>query len=314
MQLIKIIYKFVRVLNNLKSYHYIKNKLCFVFVLLSFSQYAQTNLLMDAQKLCNEKKYDQAIPLTDKAVLNPETSTDAFALQMRAYAYIQAYKQKGVGNMTYLYMVDTAVVSAQKSIKYDTGKEYTANNETFIKNAAATYYKLCSAQLQDSLNNNKSELFYNKFKKYTAIVNPTFDFKQKDIEYYTAVGSIFSDKYTTTNFNQKYGDVAKTALLKVLELDSKNISANINLGVLYYNQGATLMKMMDYDVDLAQLDVIQENAKKLFKQSLPFMIKVYELDPKAERALEGLTGIYTALLEQDKAEQYRKQQEALKKK
>ena len=68
------------------------------------------------------------------------------------------------------------------------------------------------------------------------------------------------------NFNQKYGDIAKYALLKVLEIDSKNISANINLGILYYNQGATLMRMMDYDVDLAQLDVIQENAKK-FKVS-----------------------------------------------
>jgi lipopolysaccharide biosynthesis regulator YciM len=116
------------------------------------------------------------------------------------------------------------------------------------------------------------------------------------------------------NFNQKYGDVAKYALLKVLETDSKNISANINLGILYYNQGATLMRMMDYDVDLAQLDVIQENAKKLFKQSLPFMIKVYELDPKAEKAIESLQGIYSALLDDEKANEFKQKKEALNKK
>ena len=107
------------------------------------------------------------------------------------------------------------------------------------------------------------------------------------------------------NFNQKQGEIAKTSLQKVLDIDSKNISANINLGILYYNQGATLMRMMDYDVDLAQLDIIQENAKKLFKQSLPFMIKVYELDPKTEKALESLEGIYSALLDEEKANEFK---------
>ena len=98
--------------------------------------------------------------------------------------------------------------------------------------------------------------------------------KAKDIEYYSATGAIFSELYINKNFDPKYGDVAKASLLKVLEMDPKNIKANLNLGVLYYNQGATLMRQMDYDVDLSQLDVIQENAKKLFKQSLPFMTKV----------------------------------------
>jgi hypothetical protein len=168
--------------------------------------------------------------------------------------------------------------------------------------------------LQDSLNSSKSEEYYLKYKKYTTVFDPTFDFKQKDINYYNTTGSTFEDLYMRNNFNQKYGDVAKNALLKVLEIDSKNISANINLGILYYNQGATLMRMMDYDVDLAQLDVIQENAKKLFKQSLPFMIKVYELDPKAEKALESLQGIYSALLDDEKANEFKQKKEALNKK
>ncbi len=285
-----------------------------MFILLSFKQYAQTDLLMDAQKLCNEKKFNEAIPLIEKALQNPEIKTDAGAYQIRAYAYIQAYRQLGVGNTTNLYMVDTAVVSAQRSIKYDAVKEFTQNNESFIKNAGVIYYKLCTIQLQDSLNAQKSEIYYNKFKTYTTLINPTFDFKTRDLEYYNTTGSTFADLYMKNNFKQIYGDVAKSALLKVLDIDNKNISANINLGILYYNQGATLMKMLDYDTDLAQLEVVQENAKKLFKQSLPFMIKVYELDPKAENALESLTGIYTALLEQEKAAEFKQKQEDLKKK
>lgn len=275
--------------------------------------YAQNDLLFEAQRLCNDKKYDQAVPLLEKIIIHPETKNDPASWHIRSYAYLQLYKQAGTANTSKLNLLDTSMVSALVSMKLDAEKGYVENNNAFIKNGAITYYKTSTILLQDSLNTTKSELLFSKYKKYTLIINPAFDFKQKDIEYYNTMGSIFADLYMKNNFNQKYGDIAKYALLKVLELDNKNISANINLGILYYNQGATLMKMMDYDVDLAQLDVIQENAKKLFKQSLPFMIKVYELDPKAEKALESLQGIYSALLDDAKADEFKQKKEALNK-
>ena len=296
-----------------KSYYYAKSILCFFLVVVCHNYYGQTDLLFDAQKLCNEKKFDQAIPVIDKVVTHPETKNDPASWHIRSYAYLQTYKQAGAGNTAKVSLLDTAMSSALISMKLDTAKGYVENNHAFVKNGAAAYYKISTILLQDSLNEEKSEKFYFNYKKYTSIINPSFDFKQKDIEYYNTKGSIFADKYMKNNFNQKYGDIAKTSLLKVLEIDNKNISANINLGILYYNQGATLMRMMDYDVDLAQLDVIQENAKKLFKQSLPFMIKVYELDPKAEKALESLQGIYSALLDEQKANEFKQKKEALNK-
>jgi hypothetical protein len=282
-------------------------------VVVCHKHYAQTDLLFDAQKLCNEKKYDEAIPMLEKVIVHPETKNDPASWHIRSFAYLQTYKQTGPANISKVSLLDTSMASAIMSIKLDTSKNYLENNNAFIKNGAATYYKIATILLQDSLNTTKSEQFYLNYQKYTAIINPTFDFKQKNIEYYNTTGSIFADMYMKNNFNQKYGDIAKSALLNVLELDNKNISANINLGILYYNQGATLMRMMDYDVDLAQLDVIQENAKKLFKQSLPFMIKVYELDPKAEKALESLQGIYSALLDEEKANEFKQKKEALNK-
>jgi len=293
---------------------HIKNIFCFLLVVVWHNQYAQNDLLLDAQKLCNEKNYEQAIPMLEKVILHPETKGDPASWHIRSYAYLQSYKQFGPANTSKIFMLDTAMTSAIKSISLDSTNSFGENNNAFIKNGAATYYKIGSILLRDSLNTGKSEIYYQKYKKYTAIINPTFNLKQKDIEYYNTMGSIFADLYMRNNFDQKHGDIAKMALLKVLELDPKNISANINLGILYYNQGATLMRMMDYDVDLAQLDVIQENAKKLFKQSLPFMIKVYELDPKAEKALESLQGIYSALLDEEKANEFKQKKEALNKK
>lgn len=282
--------------------------------MMSFEQFAQSDKLFDAQKLSQEKKFDEAITIIDQVIIHPETKEDPASWHIRSYSYLQFYKQQGVGNTSKIALLDTAMSSALRSVDLDKNKEYSDNNNAFIKNGAALYYKICTVQLQDSLNNEKAEEYFDKYKKYTAIVNPEFDLKQKDVEFYNTMGSLFADMYMKNNFNQKYGDIAKTALLKVLDLDNKNIKANINLGILYYNQGATLMRMMDYDVDLAQLDVIQENAKKLFKQSLPFMIKVYELDPKAEKALESLQGIYSALLDEEKANEFKQKKEALEKK
>lgn len=294
-----------------KSYHYLRNSFCLLLVCVCHNFYGQTDLLFEAQRLCNEKKFDQAIPLIEKVIVHPDTKNDPASWHIRSYSYIQTYKLTGPANTSKIDLLDTAIASAIVSKSLDNDKGYLENNNAFIKNGANTFYKISTILLQDSLNNVKSEIYYNKYKKCTELFDPTFDFKQQDIKYYNTTGSIFEDLYMRNNFNQKYGDVAKTALLKVLDIDNKNISANINLGILYYNQGATLMRMMDYDVDLAQLDVIQENAKKLFKQSLPFMIKVYELDPKAEKALESLQGIYSALLDDEKANEFKQIKEAL---
>ncbi len=283
-------------------------------VFLCQNYFAQNDSLFKAQTFCNEKKFSQAIQIIDKVVLNPETSSDPASWHIRAYAYLQTYKQTGSSNTSKAYLLDTAMYSTLKSMKLDSKSEYKENNDGFIKNGASTYYKLCTILLQDSLNLYRSEKFYNNYRKYTIIINPTFNLKAKDIEYYNAAGGQFGELYTKNNFQQKFGDYAKMALLKVLEIDSKNIAANINLGILYYNQGATLMRELEYDVKLDQLDVVQENAKKLFKQSLPFMMKVYELQPKDARAIEGIEGIYSALLDEEKASEFKQKKEALNKK
>jgi len=285
-----------------------------LMAILCLNSHAQNDSLFKAQTLCNEKKFSEAITIIDKVILNPETNMDPASWHIRAYAYLQSYKLNGSGNTSKVSLLDTALYSTLISLQYDSKLEYKENNFAFLKNGAASYYKLCIILLQDSLNPISSEKFYFEYKKYTTFINPTFNLNEKDIEYYNASGGLFGDLYSKNNFNQKYGDFAKIALLKVLEIDPKNISANINLGILYYNQGATLMRELDYDIQIDQLEVVQENAKKLFKQSLPFMMKVYELQPKDTRAIEGIAGIYSALLDEEKANEFKQKKEALNKK
>lgn len=311
MQLINKIYKFVQVITVSKSYRWVKNSLCFLLCLVWHNHIAQNDSLFKAQTLCTEKKFDQAIKIIDKEILLPEVKLDPVAWHLRAYAYLQSYNQSGKYNTSKIYLLDTAIRSAAYSISVDKAGDNKEANKKFIENSSNRFYNLSKGFLNDSLSYTKANLFYNKYKKALTLVSQDFNFTEKDIEFYNACGSKFVALYLNNKSRKEYQDAAKLSLFKVLEIDSKNISANINLGVLFYNEGVELMNRMEYDVDLVQLDVVQENAKKLFKQSLPFMDKVYQLQPKEARALDGLEGIYHALNNYEMEIFFKQKKEAL---
>ncbi len=278
------------------------------------NQYAQNDSLFKAQALCNEKKFDQAIKIIDIAVLHPETKEDPAAWQIRSFAYLQSYTQSGKYNTSKIYLLDTAVQSALHSIRIDKTGEYKNFTTSYIENSSKKLFNLCLVFMKDSLNYNKADFYYNKYKATAKLTKPDFNFKEKDLEFYNGTGSVFVELYLKNKSKKEYQDVAKLSLLKALEIDPKNISANINLGVLFYNEGVELMNRLEYDIDLSQLDVVQENAKKLFKQSLPFMNKVNELEPRDARAIDGLEGIYHALNDVEMENFFKQKKEALNKK
>ena len=121
-----------------------------------------------------------------------------------------------------------------------------------------------------------------------------------------AVGSLYSDIFNKDNKNTNAQEVAKLALLKVLDMQPENPSANINLGIMYYNQAVNLGKGLDYGADFNQIDVVQENIVKLAKQAEQFIIKVYKLDNKNVKAVEALHSIYKMLNEKAKEEEFKK--------
>ena len=297
-----------------KSYRWLKSSICFLCCLMWYNQYAQNDSLFKAQELCAEKKFDQAIKIIDKVVLNHETKGDPSAWHIRAFAYLQSYSQYGKYNTTKIYLLDSAVQSAVRSIKMDKNQEYKTLNTAFIESGAKKLFNLCIVFMKDSLNYSKSNYYFGKFKKTTTLIKPDFNFKEKDLEFYNSTGVTFMEVYLKNKSKKEYQDVAKLSLLKVLEIDPKNISANINLGILFYNEGVELINRLDFDVNLYQLDVVEENAEKLFKQSLPFMTKVNELEPRDPRAIEGLEGIYHALNNPEMESFFRQKKEALKKK
>ena len=84
------------------------------------------------------------------------------------------------------------------------------------------------------------------------------------------------------------------------------------MGILYYNQAVRLIKGADYDLDLTSMDGIQDDQVKLFKQSLPLMKKVHELDPQKEEAIQALSGIYFGLNDYESSKRFQEMIDARK--
>jgi tetratricopeptide (TPR) repeat protein len=147
------------------------------------------------------------------------------------------------------------------------------------------------------------------------LVDPTpANIQQKDIEFSLAIASLYTKIFESDRKGKiEFLKHAKEAYNKILAVDPNNIGANYNMGILYYNQAVNLINQSDYDLDIVALNDIQDNSINLFKESLPFMEKAYELDPKRRETLLGLSGIYFSLNEFEKSNMYKQKLEEIEK-
>lgn len=273
--------------------------LCFV------SGYAQNDRLNRAQQLLQAKNADLAKLAIDSVILNPETKGDFVSWTIRAYIYFEIYKRNDKLKL-HSVLRDTIVSSLKISNTLKPDETFASNNKKLLSNIAAGYFNFSKILLMDSVNYKNSLLAYNKFKENYLIAEPGTNFNKRDVEYYLAVGSLYSDIFNKDNKNTDAQETAKITLLKVLDIQPENPSANINLGIMYYNQAVNLGKLLDYGADFSQIDVVQENIIKLAKQAEQFIIKVYKVDNKNLKAVEALHSIYKMLNEKANEEEFKK--------
>jgi hypothetical protein len=266
---------------------------------------AQEGTLNRAQQLLRTKDYDRAKLTIDSAITNPQTANDFITWTTRAYAYYYLYIRSDKFKLN-SNLRDTAIAAVQKSSSLKPDSDYASNNKRILVSVSSHYFNLAKSLLQDSANADRSQIAYNRYKELTKKFEPSHDFAAKDVEYYLAVGSQYSDMFSKDNNNAKAQETAKVALLKVLDMQPDNSNANMNLGLMYYNQAVNLSKSLDYGADFTQIDFVQENMVKLAKQSEQFIYKVYNIDNKNVKAVQALYYIYRMLNELPKSDEFKK--------
>lgn len=281
----------------------------FLSIWVNGGLFAQEESLIRARALLDSK-----IPLNvslakltiDSVVLNPQTKDDCLSWTTRAFIYYDLYKREDKLKLN-SKLRDTIISSILISNKLDTGSIYKSNNRKILNNLGSNLNLIYKSFLQDSINYKKSLIAFNKFKDIYLLVNPDSvkNLMDKEIEYLLAVGNVFTDIFIKDIKNIEAQNIAKESLLKVLKIEPNNTSANINSGLMYYNQAVNLSKTLDYDADFSQIDIIQENMIKLAKLSEGYIFKVYTNNNNNKKAIEALYYVYRMLLEIHKSDEFK---------
>ena len=285
-----------------------------LLLLLAVISNAQQDKVNAAYTFLQQGDLESAKTAINIAVNSPETSNDAQAWYIRGFVYKTIYNKEEKGNRQSPSRLE-ALSSFRKSFAIDTTEENAQENKKNIKYLATTLYNDAAASL-DSIDFKIAVENFEKFREYYLLVDPSQEnFLQNDIKFLLALASVYTQIFESDRKGKvEYLTLAKSTYNKVLLLDPDNISANYNMGILYYNQAVNLINQSDYDIDIVALDDVQDNSIKLFRESLPFMEKAYSLDPNRKETLLGLSGIYFSLNEKEKSNMFKQKLEEIKQK
>lgn len=286
-------------------------KLSYIAFLLLFSAsvFGQ-NKLTNALYALKNNELDKAKELIDAAMddslFNQKPATWYYA----GNVYKELFKKYELKDKQSAYRIQSADYF-KKSIDLDTAGTYQKSSKQNLKYIAETIYNHAASsfdvqQYPIAISN------YEKYKSLLSFAYPETDFTEKDIMFKLALATTYSRLAEKDSTNgEMYLEKAQKVYEEVLELDSNNVSANYNIGIIYYNQGVEIVNNMDYSLDLEQLNNVQDRIIELFKKSLPYMKKAYDLNPKRKETLIGLQGIYFSLNDIPKSEAYKKELEEL---
>lgn len=247
---------------------------------------------------------DSARKEIDLQMLEPGADKNPDCWQTYGIIYTEMYKKYENTDVQSQYRV-TAFNAFKTSLTLDTVPARVEETRKYLKYYATRFYNDAVSTL-DTTNHAKSVSCYTYYRQAAVLADPKFDIKKKDIEFYLALASTYTQLYNTDKKKYaQYFDSTKNTYSYVLTLDPNNYSANYNLGVLYWNKGVDLMYDIDYDDSLGVVFEVQDRSVELFKQSLPFAEKAYVMEPKREETLIVLSGIYYSLNEFEKSDKYK---------
>jgi tetratricopeptide (TPR) repeat protein len=279
---------------------YIRPILLASFMLCGAILFAQESKLVRAQALYNEKKVDQAKLCIDSVVTHPETAKRYEAWTIRGFVYYELYKRSDK-NKFESSLRDTVIASLKQSNKLNPDADYKSQNSKPLAAISGHYHSMAKTYLFDQSNYDMSMKAYSKFRELSKLADSTVNLKDRDVEFNLAAGSHFSQKFNENKKDIKSFEIAKVTLMKVLELNPGDTSANMNMGVMYLNQSTNLIEMIDAgETSLSDIDAIQDNAIKLAKQAEQFFLKVYNQNPKNKKAVLALYYVYRILFDKDK--------------
>lgn len=274
----------------------IKNILTSLILLVSIAGYSQINYTSVAYGFYQEKNFDSAKVYIDSAVVSVYESNFSKTWQLRGVIYRNLEDTKGISAR------ETAIESFVTSKEVDTLNEFDEQIANYLYSINIRYYNDAVASLSANELEN-AETSYTTYKSnFDSILFIKQDFTKQDVEFYTVLGGAWFKRNIEVDYDKKpevYNN-AINAFSKALAIDSLNYSANYGIGISYYNQGADYITTMNpFETSLDEINSIQNKSIEMFKKGEPYLKRAFKINPNEKEVVEGLTGIYYSLNEDD---------------
>lgn len=278
-----------------------------------------TNSMFGQNKLTNaiyslkNNELDKAKELIDAASEDTLFSKDGVTWYFKGFIYKNLFK-RDESQLVESPLREQSISYFRKAVELlEPDNKYADGSKKSLSYLANTLYNQ-SVGLFTKTDYPRAITNYEKYKALMIEVHPEIDLTEKDIMFNMALATTFGRFAEEDSVkSEKYLDDAKDLYQEVLDLDSNNVSANYNMGIIFYNEGVDIVQNMDYSLDLFELNEVQDRIIELFRESLPFMLKAYELNPRRKETLIGLQGIYFSLNDIAKSDSYKYELEGLEK-
>jgi tetratricopeptide (TPR) repeat protein len=269
----------------------------FFFTTLTVWAYSQTAPITNqAAKLCEAEDWLGAQQKIAEAMKTSEINT-AFCWYVDGYIHKELYKTRETGQPNSTLRM-RAVDSFMKSLELDDHNEHTKMSKLGLKYLASTYYNdaLMLTQSFNMAGENEPTSLFGNFLTIMEIADPRTGIVRFSQEFERNMGQRYFQLWTEDVNNTQLPEKIIDRYHRVLSLDSNDVDAWYNVGVVYYNQAVFKYRVLDSKTDIFDLVTIQQECSDLIsKKALPAMSTAYNLKPEKGEVVRGMMYIHRAL-------------------
>ena len=242
----------------------------FIFLGVAHVSFAQVNAqVAKAAELCAEKKYDEALAQIDEGFKSNDLNSDPNAWYVKGFILKELYKQKEANQRQSNYRY-RSVAALKKAREFDANLEFASNIDAALQFVAFTYFNdalLRSAEMDSESENEPIDL-YKKFEELYK--GSEAELKDLKVEFNSKMAEgHYRNWIKNTEDNHHYA-LCLEYYSKVLALDNRNCTANLNLAIVNYNQGVYMIRKIGAQTDMMDLISIQDESVKKFKSAIPY--------------------------------------------
>jgi hypothetical protein len=241
-------------------------------ILLGVAQmgYSQVNpLVAKAAELCEEKKYDEALAQIDEGFKSADLNSDPNAWFVKGFILKELYKQKEANQRQSNYRY-RSVAALKKAREFDSNLEFASNIDAALQFIAFTYFNdalLRSAEMDNESENEPLDLF----KKFEELYKGSdAELKDLKVEFNSKMAEGHYRNWIKNTEDNHHYSLCLEYYAKVLALDNRNCTANLNLAIVNYNQGVYMIRKIGAQTDMMDLISIQDESVKKFKNAIPY--------------------------------------------